>query len=165
MEKREEELLSEFLQYVQNSEQLARLDSKEPVLGLDNSSLNCIDQIGRLAEPNVTNIAREMLMSRGAISKIIRKLMDRGHVTAYQREDNRQKIFYCLTESGREIFALHRTRHERWEQRELAFFRQFDDRELDRVIAFMGAFNTYLQGCMEAQGPEGSEAEPEGEPG
>ena len=42
------------------------------------SEVHCIDVIGTIEYPNVTKIANEMDMTRGAISKICKKAAEKG---------------------------------------------------------------------------------------
>lgn len=146
------ELLQQLLWYTHNSDTLSVLDSSMDLPDIDNSGLNCIDCIGRLDYPNVTAIAEELFMTRGAISKIVKKLIGNGYVIPYQLPDNKQKIFYRLTDSGIKLYEMHLLRHRKWEQRELGFFKGFDEEKLNRIIAFMKEYNSYLQRCIEEYG-------------
>ena len=101
---RSEELLQLVLEYTNLSDETDKLHNRDSLSGYDNSELNCLDAIGRLEQPNVTALAGEMRMTKGAISKILRKLSDKGAVEPYQLGSNRQKIFYRLTDAGQELF-------------------------------------------------------------
>lgn len=149
---KDNELLHQLLCYTHNSDILSSLDSNVDLPDIDNSGLNCIDCIGRLDYPNVTAISEELFMTRGAISKIVKKLINNGYVIPYQLPDNKQKIFYRLTGSGWELYEMHRLRHKKWEQRELGFFKQFDESRINSIIAFMKEYNGYLQHCIEEYG-------------
>lgn len=107
------------LEYTNLSDETDKLHNRDSLSGYDNSELNCLDAIGRLEQPNVTALAGEMRMTKGAISKILRKLSDKDAVEPYQLGSNRQKIFYRLTDAGQELFDAHRERHRGWEEREL----------------------------------------------
>ena len=93
----------------------------------------------------LTALAGEMRMTKGAISKILRKLADKGAVEPYQLGSNRQKIFYRLTDAGQELFDAHRERHRGWEERELLFFRSLSEEELSGAIRFFNDYNTDLR--------------------
>ena len=103
---RSEELLQLVLEYTNLSDETDKLHNRDSLSGYDNSELNCLDAIGRLEQPNVTALAGEMRMTKGAISKILRKLSDKGAVEPYQLGSNRQKIFYRLTDAGQEPSRL-----------------------------------------------------------
>ena len=139
------ELLDLFVQYANNDAALIRQNNRRSLQGYDHSELNCIHCIGLLDAPNVTAISAEMHMTRGAISKIIRKLQDKDVVRSYQLPDNRQKIFYSLTETGMTVFEAHKNRHAKWESVELKFFDSLTEEERHDAVAFMRRFNKYLR--------------------
>ena len=67
---RSEELLQLVLEYTNLSDKTDKLHNRDSLSGYDNSELNCLDAIGCLEQPNVTALAGEMRMTKGAISKI-----------------------------------------------------------------------------------------------
>lgn len=142
---RSEELLQLVLEYTNLSDESDKLHSRDSLSGYDNSELNCLDAIGRMEHPNVTALAEEMRMTKGAISKILRKLSDKGDVEPYQLGANRQKVFYRLTDIGQVLFDAHRERHRGWEERELSFFRSLPEEELAAAIRFFSDYNTDLR--------------------
>ena len=68
------------------------------------SEIHCIDYIGNHSEPNVTQLADAFYMTRGAISKLTKKLITKGLIESYQKTGNRKEIYFCLTEKGHDIF-------------------------------------------------------------
>ncbi len=143
------QLLQLFLEYTNRSEELVRRASRQALAGYDNSELNCLDWIGRLKDPNVTAIAEAMRMTRGAVSKITRKLLEKGAVTAYRLGDNRQKVFFRLTEAGGELFREHARRHAAWADRDLGFFRSLPPELCGQAADFMRRYNAFLLQCLE----------------
>ena len=139
---RSEELLQLVLEYTNLSDESDKLHSRDTLSGYDNSELNCLDAVGRTEHPNVTALAEEMRMTKGAISKILRKLSDKGAVEPYQLGANRQRIFYRLTDAGQILFDAHRERHRGWEERELSFFRSLSEEERAGAIRFFTDYNT-----------------------
>ena len=142
---RSEELLQLVLEYTNLSDESDKLHSRDTLSGYDNSELNCLDAVGRTEHPNVTALAEEMRMTMGAISKILRKLSDKGAVEPYQLGANRQRIFYRLTDAGQILFDAHRERHRGWEERELSFFRSLSEEERAGAIRFFTDYNTELR--------------------
>ncbi len=69
------------------------------------SEIHTIAAVGNLEEPNVTEIAKRMKMTKGAISKIIKKLQIAGAMEAYQKDGNKQKVFYSLTDKGQFLYG------------------------------------------------------------
>lgn len=148
------ELLQLVLEYTNLAEETDKLHNRDSLYGYDNSELNCLDAIGRMEHPNVTALAEAMRMTKGAVSKILRKLSEKGAVEPYQLGDNRQKVFYRLTGEGRVLFAAHRERHRRWEERELGFFRSLPEDEQSAAVRFFTDYNADLRARLDAAGEE-----------
>lgn len=142
--KRSEYLINEFLQYQNISSALDKQRTQKDLIGYDHSELNCIQCIGTMETPNVTAIAEQMHMTRGAISKIVQKLSEKGAITSYQQPGNRQKVYYALTDFGRTLFEEHEVRHEMWHREEMKFYDSVDDETLETVTSFMKNLNSYL---------------------
>ena len=68
------------------------------------SETHCIDFIGRLELPNVTKVAEQMQMTRGAISKMTKKLLAKGLIEKYTLETNRKEVYFRLTDQGKLLF-------------------------------------------------------------
>ncbi len=139
------ELMNLFAKYMEKQEILSKLTEDEKLHGYNYSEIHTIAAIGDLEEPNVTNIANHMNVTRGAISKITKRLLAQNLIEAYQQDGNKQKIFFRLTESGQFLYDEHEKRHNLWLKRDDAFIRQFDKKAVKQVEEFMRAFNDYLE--------------------
>ena len=140
-----EELLRLVLEYSNLSEENDKMNNRKSLEGFDNSELNCLDCIGRSENPNVTSLADEMRMTKGAVSKILKKLSEKNAVETYRLDGNRQKIYFRLNDVGRELFNAHRERHRLWEERELAFFRSLPEDETAAAVRFFTDYNANLR--------------------
>ncbi len=138
-------LQKQFLRFANVQDILSKQIHRELLQGYGNSELNCIDCIGHSRHPNTSVIAQKMSFTRSAISKIMKKLIDKGVAVPYQIEGNQKEIYYRLTPYGREIFKQHALRHKSWEERNIFFFNSLDDPTLDTILQFMNAYNGYLE--------------------
>lgn len=138
-------LMNLFVKYMEKQEIISKLTGNEKLHGYNYSEIHTIAAIGDLAEPNVTRIADYMNVTRGAISKITKKLLEQKVIEAYRLEGNKQKIFFRLTESGQFVYDEHAKRHNLWLKRDSAFIKQFDSETVEQVERFMKAFNDYLE--------------------
>ncbi len=134
-----------FVKYMEKQEILSKLTEDEKLHGYNYSEIHTIAAIGDLEEPNVTNIANHMNVTRGAISKITKRLLTQNLIEAYQQDGNKQKIFFRLTESGQFLHDEHEKRHNLWLKRDDAFISQFDKKAVKQVEEFMRTFNDYLE--------------------
>ena len=78
-----------------------------------------------MENPNVTAIAGHMGMTKGGISKNIKKLIEAGLVNTYQAENNNRKKFYNLTNEEKKIYDKHKIAHKNWIERDNTFFLNF----------------------------------------
>lgn len=151
------ELLNLFVKYMEKQEILSRLTEDEKLHGYNYSEIHTIAAIGDLTEPNVTNIAAYMNVTRGAISKITKKLLAQNLIESYQQDGNKQKVFFRLTESGQLLYSEHDKRHKLWLKRDDSFLKQFDEKTIEQVETFMNAFNDYLETQITALGGDSHE--------
>lgn len=146
------ELMKLFVKYMEKQEILSKLTEDEKLHGYNYSEIHTIAAIGDLEDPNVTQIANSMNVTRGAISKITKKLLEQNLIESYQRDGNKQKIFFRLTESGQFLYDEHAKRHNLWLKRDDAFIERFDLKTIEQIEEFMKAFNDYLQTQIEELG-------------
>ena len=105
--------------------------------GLNLAEVHCIDQIGVTDPANVTKIADAMRLTRGAVSKITKKLLCKGLIESYQRPGNNKEIYFQLTSGGRQIFEEHRICHVKSRQDKLAILTGYKDEEQAVILKFL----------------------------
>lgn len=146
----QELLLKELALMLERQEMLSKLTENQCLDEYSYSETHCIDYIGRLELPNVTKVADHMGMTRGAISKMTKKLLAKGLIEKYTLESNKKEIYFKLTNQGRLLFEEHAKRHKRWEKRDMEFLSRYSKEEAAMVHQFMGEFNAYLKEQIEA---------------
>lgn len=137
-------LLNQFKEYLEKQDVLNKLTESQNLTDFGYSEIHTITAIGDLEDPNITGVAKELKMTRGAISKITKKLMSKGLIDAYEIPENKQKVFFKLTENGKALYWEHDKRHTKWEKRDLQFLNQLSSEQLDTISLFMTSYNTYL---------------------
>lgn len=143
--KEQELLLKEIALMLERQDMLSKLTESQCLDEYGYSETHCIDFIGRLELPNVTKIAEHMQMTRGAISKMTKKLLTKGLIEKYTLETNRKEIYFRLTEQGKLLFDEHEKRHKRWEKRDMEFLSRYPREEVELLRKFMQEFNGYLE--------------------
>lgn len=112
--------------------------------GLTLSEIHVIDCIGKNRLPNSKFVAQELDLTKGAISKINAKLLDKGFIKGNRLEDNKKEIYFTLTIQGKEIFEAHKKVHdienekiktilERYKKDELRIINYFLDDMLNKL--------------------------------
>lgn len=148
--KEQENLLKEIALMLERQDMLSKLTENQCLDEYGYSETHCIDFIGRLELPNVTKVAEHMGMTRGAISKMTKKLLTKGLIEKYTLETNKKEIYFRLTEQGQILFDEHEKRHKRWEKRDMEFLARYPKEEVEILNGFMKEFNAYLEAQIEA---------------
>lgn len=152
--KEQQILLSEIASMLQRQELLTKLTENVCLEEYSYSETHCIDYIGKVDLPNVTKIAENMQMTRGAISKMTKKLLAKGLIEKYTLESNKKEVYFRLTDSGLELFKEHEKRHKLWEERDSQFLKRYSAQETEIIIKFMREFNLYLEEKIEEYADE-----------
>jgi len=147
--KEQELLLKEISLMLERQDMLSKLTESSCLDEYGYSETHCIDFIGRLELPNVTKVAEHMGMTRGAISKMTKKLLAKGLIEKYTLETNKKEVYFKLTDQGKLLFDEHAKRHRLWEKRDMEFLSKYRKEEVDVVYRFMREFNGYLEGQIE----------------
>ena len=96
--------------------------------------VHCIEQIEKIENANVTKLAKTFNMTRGAISKIIKKLIEKGAVEVYKKSENKKEIYYKLTEIGMYTFMEHEKMHKSRIERDKVIFSKLSEDEKNAFI-------------------------------
>ena len=138
-------LLNQFAEFLEKQDMLSKLTENEKLHSYGYSEIHVIAAIGDLEEPNVTALAKTLRLTKGAVSKITKRLISSNVIEAYTIPDNRQKIFYRLLEKGRFLYEEHEKRHKLWLERDRQFLSQFTELQLEGFSKFMSSYNGYLE--------------------
>ncbi len=144
-----DKLLDVFNEYLDKQDALSNLSEHGNLHDYAYSEVHTLAAIGDLSQPNVTALARHMHMSKGAISKITKRLQTAGLIETYQLENNKQKVFFRLTPAGQLLYDEHHESHSRWMQRDREFFKRYDPEVIECITNFMVDFNAYLEEKIE----------------
>jgi len=138
-------LLAQFTELFEKHDALDKLNSREILHNYGHSEIHCIHLIGKLKQPNVTKISLELAMTKSAISRIVKKLLDNRDIESYQLECNKKEIYYKLTPRGQELFDEHFKIHSSGRERDKIFFEELDDDDSQIVSKFLSEYNKYLE--------------------
>lgn len=108
------------------------------------SEVHCIEYIGRNVDSNVTKLAESFYMTRGAISKLTKKLIEKGLIESYQKQNNKKEIYFRLTEQGTVIYKIHEELHKEFRDRDKAVFEQVTEEQFDSMLSFVEKYSSHL---------------------
>lgn len=117
--------------------------------GYSYTEMHCVDSIGNIENPNVTKIARRMNLTKAAISKIIKRLIDKNAIEIYKNPDNKKETYYKLTKIGREVFDKHLIMHNIWYLKDGQFFKEYSQKDLKTTYDILHKYTNLLQKRLE----------------
>lgn len=123
---------------------LNKIKMEDCLKGYKPSEVHCIEYIGRNADSNVTKLAESFYMTRSAISKITKKLIEKGLIESYQKPDNKKEIYFRLTEQGKIIDKIHEELHNEFQERDKAVFDQVTGEQYDSMLSFIEKYSRHL---------------------
>jgi len=102
----------------------------------------------------VTKLAESFYMTRGAISKLTKKLIEKGLIESYQKSDNKKEIYFRLTQQGKVIYQIHEDLHNEFHERDKAVFEQVTDDQFDSMLQFVDKYNRHLDAEIKKLGTD-----------
>lgn len=148
-----QDILKQLQELYEKQDILARLTTNGLFSGLGFSEVHCLSVIEALEEPNATQIASAMQVTRGAVSKIIKKLADKHVIEVFQKPVNKKEKYIQLTPLGAEIEQAHQKAHHAWQQRDTQFLQSIQADEQAVVSSFLTRFNHYLEQLIKENTP------------
>jgi DNA-binding MarR family transcriptional regulator len=73
--------------------------------------IHVIDLIGKNSGININGLAEMMLVTKGAISQVVTKLLAKGYVNKIRDPENRRRIMLSLTAKGKIVYEKHNMFH------------------------------------------------------
>ena len=116
---------------------------------LNLTEVHCIHWIGTLDHANVTKVSNEMGMTRGAISKICKKLLKKNFIESYQEPENNKNIYFRIADGGKKIFEAHKITHNRAFGEKLNIVGRYDADEQAIILRFLMDINGLVEAKLE----------------
>ncbi|CAM3119704.1 MarR family transcriptional regulator [Paenibacillus taichungensis] len=151
---KEEQVLLGFRDLYNKLVWLNKDKMEESLKGYKPSEVHCVEYIEKNADSNVTKLAEAFYMTRGAISKLTKKLMEKSLIESYQKSDNKKEIYFRLTEQGKVIYQIHEDLHNEFHERDKAVFEQVTDDQFDSMLQFVDKYNRHLDAEIKKLGTD-----------
>ncbi|MDA2437596.1 MarR family transcriptional regulator [Bacillus cereus] len=149
---KEEQVMNGFRELYNKLVWLNKDKMEEGLKGFKSSEVHCIEYIENNADSNVTQLAEAFYVTRGAISRMTKKLIQKGLVESYQKSENKKEIYFRLTEQGKEIYKIHENLHKELQERDKAVFEQVTEEEFNSIISFVEKYSRHLDAEIKKQG-------------
>ncbi|GGI44853.1 hypothetical protein GCM10008018_09170 [Paenibacillus marchantiophytorum] len=96
--------------------------------------LHVLDAIGKLEPVNGITISKQFGFSKGNVSKITRKLLDKQIIVIEYLPDNKKEILFRTTSLGKEIYRLHLALHQQIDLGVNKFLQRYNEDELQFLV-------------------------------
>lgn len=149
---KEEQVMMSFRDLFNKMAWLNKTKMEDSLKGYKPSEVHCIEFIERNTDSNVTRLAESLYMTSGAISKITKKLMEKGYIESYQKPDNKKEIYFRLTEQGKAIYKVHEELHKEFQERDKVVFEQVTEGQFDTMLRFIEKYSRHLDAEIQKQG-------------
>ena len=141
---KEEQVLMSFRDLFNKMVWLNKFKMEDSLKGYKSSEVHCIEYIGKNVDSNVTKLAESFYMTRGAMSKITKKLLKKGIIESYQKPDNKKEIYFRLTDQGKEVYKIHEKLHKEFQERDKVVFEQITEEQFDSMLSFIEKYSKHL---------------------
>lgn len=141
---KDEEVMDGFRNLLNKMGYLNKFKMEDRLDGYKPSEVHCIEYIGSNEDSNVTKLAESFYMTRSAMSKIAKKLMEKGYVESYQKPENKKEIYFKLTKQGEEINKIHRDLHKEFQERDKVVFDEVTEEEFSSMLSFVEKYSKHL---------------------
>ncbi|EEK73281.1 MULTISPECIES: MarR family transcriptional regulator [Bacillus] len=149
---KEEQVMNGFRELYNKMVWLNKDKMEVGLKGFKSSEVHCIEYIENNTDSNVTQLAEAFYVTRGAISRMTKKLIKKGLIESYQKSENKKEIYFRLTEQGKEIYKIHEELHNEFQERDKAVFEQVTEAEFDSIINFVEKYSKHLDAEIKKQG-------------
>jgi DNA-binding MarR family transcriptional regulator len=141
---KEEQVMINFRELFNKMAWLNKFKMEQSFNGYKSSEVHYIECIGRNVDSNVTKLAESLYMTRGAISKMTRKLIEKGVIESYQKPENKKEIYFRLTKEGERIYKVHEKLHKEFQERDKAVFDQVTEEQFESMLSFVEKYSKHL---------------------
>ncbi|AIS59262.1 MarR family transcriptional regulator [Listeria ivanovii] len=149
---KDEEVMVEIRELFNKLAWINKVKMEKSLKGYKPSEVHCIEYIAKNEDPNVTKLAEAFYMTKSAISKLTKKLMEKGFIESYQKPDNKKEIYFRLTSKGSAINQVHDELHQSFRNRDKVVFEHVTDEQYAAVLQFVDKYSKHLDNEIKKMG-------------
>ena len=101
--------------------------------------------IGNKREMGVTDIARAMGVTKGAVSQTLKKLENKDLIAKYGDPEKTSRILVGLTAKGKTAYYAHEYWHEKMDGGFREYFTHLPEEKIRFLDEFLSTFETFLK--------------------
>jgi len=140
----QQQFLSELTALLDKISLLSHDVLSQQLKGYKAAEVHTIEYIKKHPESNASQIATGLYVTRGAVSKMTRRLIDRQLIERYQKAGNRKETYFQLTAIGQQVFEIHERLNRQFEARDQVVFEHASAQEVSATLQFLQQYNVHL---------------------
>lgn len=113
------------------------------------SEIHTLCVIGALPKINITNLAIQLGITKGAVSKLAKKLVEKRLIEKYREFGNEKEILVRLTPQGRKAYLNHEKYHNKVFSRIIREVEEMDSDQAVFLLRFLGMMEEAIDGCIQ----------------
>ncbi|TQR35853.1 MarR family transcriptional regulator [Lysinibacillus sphaericus] len=110
------------------------------------TQLHIVSAIKAQGSANNTSLSETLNVSKPAITKAIKKMLEKNVIVETRQETNQKEVHYLLTDLGKQLASIHDQLHEKARNRYLRLLDSFNTDELETIITFLEMITDKLKG-------------------
>jgi DNA-binding MarR family transcriptional regulator len=118
---------------------------------LYSSEVHLIDLAGRFPEENISELAKRLGVTKGAVSQTAIRLEKKGYFERIIAENDRRNVSIRLTTRGEEAFEWHQRYHKAVNGMVAEELAKLDEKEIDNLKKVLTAVGEMLESCPEVR--------------
>lgn len=141
---KEDEVIMSFRDLFNKMVWLNKLKMEDRLKDYTSSEVHCIEYIEKNEDSNVTKLAESFYMTTGAITKLTKKLIQKGLIESYRKPDNKKEIYFKLTDEGKVIYKIHEDLHKEFRERDKVILDQLTEEQFNSMLTFTEKYSKHL---------------------
>ena len=113
------------------------------------NEIHTVEYIAVSSTTNMTDIANQLGLTKGAVSKMIAKLENMGLLVRYKYQPNQKEIYIHLTQLGVRAYEGHKEYHADMWKRLSGYFSNLDEEHQSVILDFLDNYLTGMRGLQE----------------
>ncbi|AMG61857.1 MarR family transcriptional regulator [Staphylococcus sp. HMSC068D08] len=130
-------MLQKFIIERENADKRRKYRRENENLDLSLTQFHIIELIDKNDKINNKFLAKELNLSKPAVTKSIKKLLSKNLVVELNNEENKREIYYKLTKKGEKLSFIHDDLHKKAVKKYEEVLKVFDDKEMETIIEFL----------------------------
>ena len=90
-------------------------------------------------------------MTRGAASKLTKKLLKKEVIESYQKADNKKEVYFRVLPEGQAVVTKHDQLHQQFQERDHVVFEEATDEQLTSLLNFIETYSAHIDQAIENQ--------------